>query len=431
MSNPWVALPSGRNARAAARAAAQAHTGFVTGEDPQAGVRDVVADSWRRSRDSGVDPEGVVAPIDLVDADLATYRDQHPLAAVMPVVRRLLVDDAVDMGLVVAVSDDVGRLLWVEGSPSLRTRAEAMNFVPGALWDEGHAGTNAPGTALATDHAVQIYGHEHWNRVVQPWSCAAAPIHDPVTGSILGVLDVTGGDVVAAPHSLALVQAAVHAIETELRLSTSASTRVRRPRSSAPTRRLEVLGVDHGVLHVAGARLTLSQRHSEIVTLLALHPEGLTTEQLAIELNEEELPSVTVRAEMSRLRAALGDLAPTSRPYRLPAPLDTDAAAVVRLLRAGEVGRAVRGYRGPLLPHSDAPGVARARRRLQDQVRAAVLGSRDARVLLAWGETRWGADDVEVWSAALHLLPPGSQEHSLARLRLAALDEELGAPFPR
>ena len=338
MSNPWVALPVGTDARDAARSLARAHTGFVT-TGLTGGVRDVVLASWQRSRASGVDPDAALPPVDLLDGDLAEYRDAHPLASVMPVVRRLLVDDAVDTGLVVAVSDDAGRLLWVEGSPGLRSRAESMNFVEGANWSEAHAGTNAPGTALATDHAVQIFGHEHWNRIVQPWSCTAAPIHDPSTGRVLGVLDVTGGDVVASPHSLALVQAAVHAIETELRLLTMAPPvpRSRRNGPRAATRRLEVLGVDHGVLHLAGQRRTLSQRHTEIVTLLALHPGGLTTEQLAVELTEDELSSVTVRAEMSRLRATLGDLAPSSRPYRLPVALDTDAAAVAKLVRSGEV----------------------------------------------------------------------------------------------
>ncbi|MGE3813140.1 MAG: GAF domain-containing protein [Candidatus Nanopelagicales bacterium] len=425
MTNPWVALPSGSDARDAARSLARAHSGFLIGDVP-GGVRDVVLDSWRRSRAVGLDPDSALAPVDLLDDDLAAYRDAHPLSAVMPVVRRLLVDDAVDTDLLVAVSDEHGRLLWVEGAPGLRSRAETMNFVAGARWDEANAGTNAPGTALATDHAVQIFGHEHWTRIVQPWSCAAAPIHDPATGRILGVLDVTGGDVVAAPHSLALVQAAVHAIETELRLQAIAppprARRLSAPRSTA--RRLEVLGVDHGVLNLAGARRTLSQRHSEIVTLLALHPQGLTTEQLAVELSDDDLPLVTVRAEMSRLRSTLGDLAPTSRPYQLPLPLETDAGAVAAHLKAGQLQRALRTYRGPLLPHSDAPGIARARRRLHDQMRAAVLGCDDAHLMLAWGETPWGGDDADVWSRALHHLPPGSSEHNLARLRLAALDDE-------
>jgi len=431
MANPWVALPSGSDARDAARSLARAHSGFVTGEQGGADpVRDVVLESWRRSRASGVDPEGHLAPVDLLDDDLVAYRDAHPLAAVMPVVRRLLVDDAVDTDIVVAVSDEVGRLLWVEGAPGLRSRAEAMNFVPGARWSEQDAGTNAPGTALATDHAVQIFGHEHWTRIVQPWSCSAAPIHDPVTGRILGVLDVTGGDVVAAPHSLALVQAAVHAIETELRLQAVAPPlpRLRRAPARSTARRLEVLGVDHGVLVLAGERRVLSARHSEIVTLLALHPDGLTADRLAVELHEDDLPLVTVRAEMSRLRATLGDLAPASRPYRLPLPVDTDAAVVAKLVRTGDIAKALRLYRGPLLPHSDAPGIVRARRRLHDQVRAAVLGSDDAHVLLSWGETAWGADDAEVWGTAVRRLPEGSREHALARLRLAALDDEYGIP---
>ena len=72
-----------------------------------------------------------------------------------------------------------------------------MNFVEGAVWDESHAGINAPGTALALDHAVQIFSAEHFRPTVQAWTCAAAPIHDPATGRILGIVDITGGDIVA------------------------------------------------------------------------------------------------------------------------------------------------------------------------------------------------------------------------------------------
>ena len=115
----------------------------------------------------------------------------------MPVIRRLLVESAADAGLLVAVSDAVGQLLWVEGSPSMRSRAEAMHFVPGADWSEISAGTNAPGTSLALDRPVQIFGAEHLARQVAPWSCSAAPIHDPDTGAVLGVLDLTGGAEVA------------------------------------------------------------------------------------------------------------------------------------------------------------------------------------------------------------------------------------------
>jgi transcriptional regulator of acetoin/glycerol metabolism len=54
------------------------------------------------------------------------------LASALPVIRRLLVDDATDSGVVVAVTAADGTLLWVEGDRSARRKAEAMNFVPGA-----------------------------------------------------------------------------------------------------------------------------------------------------------------------------------------------------------------------------------------------------------------------------------------------------------
>ncbi|MGL1213361.1 sigma-54-dependent Fis family transcriptional regulator, partial [Vibrio parahaemolyticus] len=74
-----------------------------------------------------------------------------------------------------------GRLLWVEGDRHLRTRTGDMGFVAGANWSEEVVGTSAPGTALTLDRSVQIRGAEHFNRFVQPWSCTAAPVHDPET----------------------------------------------------------------------------------------------------------------------------------------------------------------------------------------------------------------------------------------------------------
>jgi hypothetical protein len=398
----------------------------------------VVAESWNRSRANGIDPDGSLPPVDLLDDELDEYRNSHPLAAIMPVVRRLLVEDADDCDLLVAISDDVGRLLWVEGAPKLRQGAEQMHFVPGARWSEEFAGTNAPGTALALDHAVQIFSHEHYHRIVQQWSCSAAPIHDPSTGRILGVLDVTGGDPVAAPQSLALVQATVHAVENELRLQSMTAqvlreTAARRSATgkSLPARaqaRLEVLGRHGAMLHRGGHTVTLSQRHSEMLMLLALNPRGLTGEELTYQLNEDDLSMVTVRAEMSRLRPLLGALAPSSRPYRLPGVIETDAAAVQRAIRAGDVVRALDTYTGPILPQSQAPGIVRARRRLADELRAAVLGSQNPALLMQWAETPDGTDDAEVLTAALRGLPAGSSQHNLARSRLASIDAEFGLP---
>ena len=96
-------------------------------------------------------------------------------------------------------------LLRVGGDARVRMRAaDTMNFAEGALWSEGGAGTNAIGTALAAEHAVQVFAAEHFTEPVQRWTCAAAPVHDPDTGAVIGVIDLTGDMASVHPHSLAV-----------------------------------------------------------------------------------------------------------------------------------------------------------------------------------------------------------------------------------
>ena len=109
-------------------------------------------------------------------------------------------------------------LLWVEGKRACASRADSMNFAEGALWSEGGAGTNAIGTALAAEHAVQVFAAEHFNEIVQAWTCAAAPVHDPDTGRMLGVIDLTGAMRTVHPHSIAVASATAQAVEAQLRV---------------------------------------------------------------------------------------------------------------------------------------------------------------------------------------------------------------------
>lgn len=424
--SPWIAWPQGADPAAARRAAAGAHESFLcTGRAE--GIRPVVLDSWRRCARSGVDPERVTPAMALTEEQLRRQRREHPLAAVLPLVRSLLVEPAADAGQIVALADASGRLLWVEGHAELRRRAERMGFLPGACWLEEEAGTNAPGTAIALDHPVQIFASEHFSRAVHPWSCAAAPLHDPRTGALLGVLDVTGGDHVAAPQALALVRAAAAAAEAELRLQQRHSAaappprpRPRRGPRSAPAR-LQVLGRDRALLTVDGRTRELSPRHSEILLLLTRHPRGLTADGLAALLHEDEAARVTVRAEIARLRRLVGDTLLASRPYRLTAPVATDADEVRRLLARGAHRQALQRLPGPVLPRSDAPGVVEERAALGSEVRAVLLRHAGPELLTAWALRPEGRADPVVLQAALRALPPGSPRRTVLAADLAAL----------
>lgn len=416
MANPWLALDHGADPAERIRQVGRAHERFLSGDVAVPQIRSVVAESWKRSADALHSPDGT-APIDLSDSELEEYRAAHPLARVLPIFRDLLGGLAEDGDHLMAVCDAYGRLLWVEGTAAVLRGAERMNFVPGARWDEEHAGTNAPGTALAVDHSLQIFATEHFSRPVQRWTCVAAPIHDPATGRLLGAIDVTGGDHLANPHSLALVRATALAAEADL------GVRLPPPASAG---RVVALGRNEAALTVGGVRQRLGRRHSELLVLLLAHPEGRTGEELGVDLYGEDVSPVTVRAELSRLRRTLGPELLESRPYRLRADLDADFRTVTRLLERGRVAEALEEYAGPLLPFSDAPGVTRLRRLVDGQLRAAVLASRSLALIQTWLRAPWGGDDLEMWETYARLLPHGSPARPLAINRVRQLAAEYG-----
>ncbi|NED61568.1 transcriptional regulator, partial [Streptomyces sp. SID10244] len=111
----------------------RAYEDFLTGITPPAdSVRSLVRDSWVRSVTRGVNPS-VSAPgsatASMTAAEFAEYRDAHPITAVRPLVQSLMLDDIADSGVVVALTDQAGRLLWVEGATDARDKAANINFV--------------------------------------------------------------------------------------------------------------------------------------------------------------------------------------------------------------------------------------------------------------------------------------------------------------
>jgi len=415
----------------------RAHEELVAGnrgDTRLADVRPLVRDSWERSLASLVGAEGL-PPMALSREELEEYRRAHPLATVMDMIRGLLLPgEAGESGVVVAVGDASGRLLWVEGDLDIRRRTGDMGFVEGANWAEDAVGTAAPGTALRLDRSVQIHGAEHYNRLVQPWSCTAAPLHDPETRRLLGVIDVTGGAEAVTPQAQLLVDAAARAIESELlvaRLRRRAEAPKRRASRRAPVRAtLRVLGRDRAVLETGGASdptasVQLSARHAEILLMLATHRAGLSAESLG-ELVYGDGATESLRPEMVRLRRALESVAPAlvpaSRPYRLIVDLDTDAQHVVSLLDRGAHRVALAAYAGAVLPDSVAPGVEQVRASVSAALREALIEDASVDVLLAYADTDEAADDAEVLRLCLELLPARSPKRAglVARLdRLA------------
>ncbi|MDL9946979.1 transcriptional regulator [Gordonia sp. ABSL11-1] len=411
----------------------RAYEDFLSGITPaDDSVRSVVRDSWARSIQRGVDPGDVVPESDTTSmsaTEFAEYRDAHPITAVRPLVQSLMLDDIADSGVVVALTDQAGRLLWVEGATDARDRAADINFVEGSMWSEEIVGTNAPGLALAVDRGVQVVGPEHFAGAVQEWSCAAAPVHDPITGHVIGVIDVTGGREVAAPFALAAVRSVVAAVERELH---SRAVDLADPSTfvAESGARLTVLGGSYRWRRAGDGspERALSRRHAEILLLLQAYPEGLNTEQLAVMLAEDGVDPVTVRAEISRLRRDLGADVVESRPYRLTVALVSDVSEIRdRVAGGGDLSAVIEVLgRGGLLAESSAPGVAEVFEELREDLRSRIIAEGDVGALRKWTSSAHGRDDLAAWRRLERRLPPGHPDRPVVGGRIRLLDKRYG-----
>ena len=151
-----------------------------------------------------------------------------------------------------------------------------------------------------------------------------------------------------------------------------------------------------------GQRLLLNRRQTEVLALLALHPEGLSLEQLhAMLYGDQAVTFSTLKAEVSHLRAALGGQL-GSRPYRLLMPVATDVEHVLALLRRGEVGAAVDAYGGDLLPGTNSPALAELAEYVAVAVREALLADPQPDAVVRYSELApYDSEVLEVCLAAL------------------------------
>jgi len=393
--------------------AVRAWTSFVSeGDEASDRVRPEILRSWQLS--------GVVSPA-LTHAPLADEQDtaefwrESPLQTAVSRVQDELRRTAEDGDLVIAITDEKTRILWTYGGRVMRRKAETVNFVPGGRWDEGSVGTNALAIASRTGSPSMVFSAEHYAEVVHNWVCWAAPVFDPVTGRPLGVIDLSTTWDRTHPIGLATARVMARLIETALPTDRrTALNDVTAP--DEPGLTLTLLGTAE--VWLDGQRLLLNRRQTEILALLALHPEGLSVEHLhSLLYGDSSVTTSTLKAEVSHLRAALaGQL--SSRPYRLTLPVTTDIEEVQRLLRRGDVREAVQAYGGDLLPGTDSPALVQMGGYLAVSVREALLAHPDPDAVLRYSELApYDTAVVEACLAAISIHHPVAP---LLKGRLAA-----------
>ena len=263
MTSPWAAVGAEtdplRRARQLQRSWEHLLAEGGLGPEPSpgtvAGLRPTIVESWRRSLATGLDPTDSLAPIEADESEVLERWFEHPLGSLTDVLTEQLRKVAEESGGVVVVTDASGLVLHRVGDESLKERAAVMNLVEGARYSEAADGTNGIGTALAADRAFQVFAFEHFNERHHQWVCCGAPVHDPVSGQTVGLIDVSTLWTVAHPLSLELVTTAASAVEqclADARRDTDA--RLRRRYSDFMTRSTDLL-VDREGYVLDGAKL--------------------------------------------------------------------------------------------------------------------------------------------------------------------------------
>lgn len=159
---------------------------------PQLGQEQrLVARSWQRSRDYGLNQHSRLDPIYLSQADFRDTKQQHArllsyLKNSLPLFEQLQQGRRCRL----LFADAQGNILFSAGDPHFGNKAQQVALASGASWHEQSMGTNAIGTALSEQQEVSILGQQHFLAANQGISCSASPVLSP-SGELLGVIDIS------------------------------------------------------------------------------------------------------------------------------------------------------------------------------------------------------------------------------------------------
>jgi DNA-binding CsgD family transcriptional regulator len=145
--------------------------------------------------------------------DPEVERDSRLGRAAAPVLAQL-VDDLGGTESSLVLTDERGHVVDRRVSePHFLARLDEILLAPGFFYDEADAGTNGIGSALAQGRAFVVHGREHFADLLTGMACAGAPVTDPCTGQIVGIVDVTVSAQNANPLMLPLAKRAAWEIE--------------------------------------------------------------------------------------------------------------------------------------------------------------------------------------------------------------------------
>ena len=191
---------------------AEARDRFLSAEPVDASVvRKPILASWWRSRQWNVAADHIELNY-LRDPDLETT-----LARTADPVLRNLHEQLDGQPISIVLTDAAGLVLTrLTADHDLERHLDGVKLAPGFSYAEEHVGTNGIGTALESGGPAHVFGHEHYAEHLERLACAGVPIHDPVTGKTVGVIDLTCWRKNADPLLVSLVKSTADQITQAL-----------------------------------------------------------------------------------------------------------------------------------------------------------------------------------------------------------------------
>src|SRR5580704_11062049 len=191
---------------------AEARVQFLQAEPVDSGmVRKPILASWWRSRQFHV-------AADRVDLDYLHEPDLETrlVRSAVPVLRKLH-EELSGQPISIILTDAAGLVLArLTGDHDLERALDAIKLAPGFSYAEERVGTNGIGTALEAGGPAHVFGHEHYAEDLDRFGCAGVPIHDPVSGKTVGVIDLTCWRKDADPLMISLVKSTADQITQAL-----------------------------------------------------------------------------------------------------------------------------------------------------------------------------------------------------------------------
>lgn len=185
---------------------------------------------------------------------------------------------------------------------------------------------------------------------------------------------------------------------------------------SAAELTMKVLGEPEARL--AGEPLKLTKRMWEVLLVIALHPRGISDEQLLDFLvrDSDGFGLSALRTHVSRVRQLVRI---TDTPYRLDVTYSLDLLQLREAVRSGELRTAMQLAAGPVLPASRTAGIEELRADTAALLENAVMHSSDAEAVYSLAEEL--GVDIGLWERSRELLPASDTRRAVANANIQRL----------